>query len=130
MYFDEGPKTNPKDFYNREEELKRFSDSIRKGRKLTLILGLRRSGKTSLLNTGLGLSGFPHLIVDARDFASFPRASYSDLLKVIERATKRLVEKSRGADFLKRVKGVRVYGFEIEFERGGKTGYRRTFRRA
>ena len=118
MYFDEEPKTDPKDFYDREEELKRFSNSVRMGRKLTLISGLRRSGKTSLLNTGLGLSRLPHLIVDARDFASFPRASYSDLLMVIERATKRLVEKSRVTDFLKRVRGVRVYGFEVEFERG------------
>jgi hypothetical protein len=120
MYFDEEPKTNPKDFYDREEELKEFLDSIRRGRKLTLILGLRRSGKTSLLNTGLGLSGFPHLIVDARDFARFPRASYSDLLAVVERATKKVIEKHRMTEFLKRVKGVRVYGFEVEFERARK----------
>lgn len=108
------------DFYDRERELKEFLDFIRAGRKFILTLGLRRSGKTSLLNVGLALADLPYLIMDARELAKFPRASHSDLLRIFERAIHRMVERHRVVDFLKRVKGVKIYGFEIEFERGEK----------
>ncbi|MCS4541390.1 MAG: ATP-binding protein [Euryarchaeota archaeon] len=120
MYFDEEPKHSLEDFYDREGELKEFLDSIRAGRKLILAIGLRRSGKTSLLNVGLALANLPYLIVDVRELAKFPRATHSDLLRILERAIRRMVERHRVMDFLKRVKGVKIYGFEIEFERGEK----------
>lgn len=117
MYFDEEPKHSPEDFYNRESELKEFLDSVRAGRKLILILGLRRTGKTSLLNVGLALAGLPCLIVDVRELARSPRATHLDLLRIVERAVHGMVERYKVVDFLKRVRGVKIYGFEIEFER-------------
>lgn len=112
------PKSKPEDFYDREVELKDFIKQVKVGRKLILILGLRRSGKTSLLETGLGLTKFPYVVVDVREMARFPKASYSDFLRILERSIQKLMKRPALVDFLKRIRGVRIHGFEIAFERG------------
>lgn len=116
MYFDEKPKDKLKDFYDREVELKEFLNALKAGRSLILLLGLRSSGKTSLLKTGLGLTRLPHVIIDARELAHFARASYRDLLGVLESAFRKSLRKPGLLDYLKRVKGVRIHGFELRLE--------------
>jgi len=46
LYFGDRPKVRRKDFYDRDEELRKLVDSLRKGTALTVIKGLRRLGKT------------------------------------------------------------------------------------
>lgn len=118
MYFDEKPKDKLQDFYNRKAELKGFLGALKAGRSLVLLLGLRRSGKTSLLRTGLGLAKLPCVIIDARELAQFQRASYRDLLSILESAFQKLLRKRGLVDYLKRIKGVRIHGFELRFEWG------------
>jgi AAA+ ATPase superfamily predicted ATPase len=52
LYFDERPKERPEDLYDREEELRQLLTALKERRSLILVLGPRRSGKTSLLQTG------------------------------------------------------------------------------
>ncbi|MEM1547116.1 MAG: ATP-binding protein [Candidatus Methanomethylicia archaeon] len=65
MYFDPEPKTRIEDFFNMEEELKSFTESLNK-EKLIVVTGLRRYGKTSLILTGLNISGSEYLFLDCR----------------------------------------------------------------
>ena len=50
MYFDIGPKEKIRDFYNYREEYKKIKTALNRGEKLIAITGVRRVGKTSLMN--------------------------------------------------------------------------------
>ena len=62
---------------------------------------MRRSGKTSLLRTGLGLVTLPHVIVDTRELLQFVKASYADLLQILEKAFKPLLAGPGLIEYLK-----------------------------
>lgn len=47
MLFREGPVDRPEELFDREEEFKELRDALN-GRRLVLLLGVRRVGKTSL----------------------------------------------------------------------------------
>ncbi|TDA32544.1 MAG: ATP-binding protein, partial [Hadesarchaea archaeon] len=68
MYFGDRPKVRTEDFYDREDELRKLVDSLRKGSALTVVKGLRRLGKSSLMLIGLSKLGSPHLLIDCRQF--------------------------------------------------------------
>jgi predicted AAA+ superfamily ATPase len=48
LLFDERPKTTKRDLYDMERQLANFVSAIRQGDPMILIVGLRRTGKTSL----------------------------------------------------------------------------------
>ncbi len=50
MYFDIYPKSNLKDFFNYKEEYAKVKEALKKGVPITAIIGVRRTGKTSLMN--------------------------------------------------------------------------------
>ncbi len=69
MYFDIEPKRRLEDFYNMEDELRAFIDSIARYSRYRLIVvkGLRRYGKTSLVFTELSLIKIRnHIFIDCR----------------------------------------------------------------
>lgn len=80
------------------------------------MLGLRRSGKTSLLQTSLRLSGILHVIVDAGELVYLTKASYADLLALLEEAFRKSAWKKSLIEYLKGIKGVTIQGLEIRFE--------------
>jgi AAA+ ATPase superfamily predicted ATPase len=86
MYFDEVPKSDPADFFNFEEQLGKLKEWIGAGVRLAKITGLRRTGKTSLLLTGLSEVRLPYILVDGRVFAPSPSISRSELIQTMERA--------------------------------------------
>jgi len=53
LLFDPRPKDNRRDLFDAEIELKSLLSAIKKGRPLLNIVGLRRTGKTSLLLRGI-----------------------------------------------------------------------------
>jgi len=116
LYFDERPKERLEDFYDRERELQLLLTALKEKKSLILVLGLRRSGKTSLLQTGLGLSGIPYVIVDARELVYLTRASYADLLTMLEEAFRKSAWKKSLIEYLKGIKGITIQGLEIRFE--------------
>jgi len=52
MYFSLKPKSRMKDLYDRKKELRNLENAIESG-KIVLLTGIRRIGKTSLLNVFL-----------------------------------------------------------------------------
>jgi len=98
VYFTLEPKRKKEDFYNMEEELHTFVDSLDRFR-LIIVKGLRRYGKTSLIHTGLNLAKVDHLFIDCR-LLSLTTASFNDFLSVIE------AEVSRNRKVRELVKGV------------------------
>ncbi len=65
MLFDLAPKTDIKELYNFEEELKRLKTGFDKGR-IILLLGMRRTGKSSLLRCFLNGFNVPNILIDSR----------------------------------------------------------------
>ncbi len=65
MLFDPNPKRRREDLFDFDEELMQFVDSVMKD-KLTLVTGLRRYGKTSLILTGLNEARVRYVYVDCR----------------------------------------------------------------
>ena len=67
--FDPRPKSSLRDFFDREGELREFVESV-KASPLTLVLGLRRYGKTSLILTGLSMDRIKYIYLDCRALPS------------------------------------------------------------
>jgi len=53
MLFSDRPKTSLSELYDMEKEVQALTSALKEGRIITLILGLRRLGKTSLLRAVL-----------------------------------------------------------------------------
>jgi len=113
MFFTDRPIEDPKDLYDREEELKALIESIAK-RSITLIIGLRRTGKTSLIK--VATRDMPRIYIDARKFEERSYLTYRDFLREFRRGLSELMPKFRKiADYLRYVAGVNVVGVRIEF---------------
>ncbi len=123
MLFDLRPKTKRADLYDREKELREFQSAVNLGEDLILLLGIRRLGKSSLLNVALAESGFPYAKIDVRSLyfthGSIPqgilaRKILDSLLATVSgRKSLRLkLEK-----VLSSIRGLRVSGLSVEFER-------------
>lgn len=66
MLFDPGVKTSRRDFFDRERELEEILDAVRNKEKLIVVYGVRRVGKSSLVNIALREIGEPFAIIDVR----------------------------------------------------------------
>jgi len=66
MLFSDRPKSSLSDLYNMEAEVNMLIRSLSLGRAMTLILGLRRLGKTSLLRAVLNHVEKPYMLFDLR----------------------------------------------------------------
>lgn len=78
MLFDLNPKERVADLYDRKKELEALSGSL-KGERLTVVYGLRRVGKTSLIHAFLNKKEAPYMLIDARriyqEHASIPKGA-------------------------------------------------------
>jgi len=114
MLFDPRPKERVDELFDREEEVKLLRSSV--NTPLTLLLGVRRVGKTSLLKSFLGSLNTPHIYLDLRvlEEEGYSRAHLYRLLSdAVSKCTfrwRRMLEHFRG------VKGVSVSGFRVEFD--------------
>jgi AAA+ ATPase superfamily predicted ATPase len=116
MLFDPEPKRSKKDFYDREEELRELLEAMRR-EKLVVIQGIRRLGKSSLLNVALAEGGLPFLRLDLREIY-FTQGSLSrfQLYRALSQELSRLSRTHRLASWLERVRGVRIGGFEVQLD--------------
>jgi len=72
MYFDYKPKENVKDLFGTDVILKKFKTALlNKNNRLIVIKGLRRTGKTSLLNVVLKESNLNYIKIDVRSTPFF-----------------------------------------------------------
>ncbi|MCS7365154.1 MAG: ATP-binding protein [archaeon GB-1867-035] len=120
-FFDPKPKVKKEDLYNREEELEKLKFAL-KTSPLILILGLRRTGKTSLLYTALNEFKIPNIIVDLRALPQDKVLSLSEFTSILRQQINNFLLKRRkiAKHFLKlveHVEGIRVMGLSISFKK-------------
>jgi len=66
LLFDIRPKISEEDLFNREKELNEILEALRLGEGIILVTGIRRIGKSSIVNVALRKSNLPYVIVDVR----------------------------------------------------------------
>ncbi len=113
MYFEEAPKRAKKDFYNYAEQLNSLVTGLKSGTRLTVVEGLRRTGKTSLILTGLKLTDLPSLLIDARTFPETPVITKREFLESMQRSLNEFLRENKGwwkrfAEAIGHVRGVEI----------------------
>lgn len=84
---------------------------------VSIVVGFRRVGKTSLIK--VATHGLPRVYIDVRKFESFQYLTYEMFLEELKASISRFIAVDRRIlEYLRTVKGVKVLGLEIEFERG------------
>ncbi|NAY89192.1 MAG: AAA family ATPase [Desulfurococcales archaeon] len=117
MIFDPVPKESRKDFFNREDEIERIKSL---SSPITLVLGFRRTGKSSVIRIALNELNFPYIYIDLRKFEEKGYASYKDLILELQKEINRLVKRFPSiTGFIKRIEGVKILGNEIRLRWGG-----------
>jgi AAA+ ATPase superfamily predicted ATPase len=113
--FDPRPKNHRSDLFNREEEIKELKESILKV-PITLLLGIRRIGKTSVLRVALNELKIPYVYLDLRilEEEGYSKVAFYRLLS--EAFSSSASRWSRLIDYLRSVRGVEAYGFRVEFD--------------
>ncbi|MEM1547136.1 MAG: ATP-binding protein [Candidatus Methanomethylicia archaeon] len=122
--FDTRPKNTRKDLYDRENELKLFREGIRNCRPIILLLGSRRTGKTSLLFVGLNEYGDIYSVIDCRAFEEKVNITYREFIEIFTKSLSMLIRKAEGISrYFSRIRGIKVAGFEIEFKNSPNNVY-------
>jgi hypothetical protein len=113
MYFDPRPKTSRKDLFLRDRELEELSNL---DVPLTLVLGPRRLGKTSLLRVFMNESDMSFIFTDCRSLlvSGTSVSNYHRLL--MEQLNDLAKIKSGVLEAMKRIKGLNLYGVELELD--------------
>jgi len=116
MLFDPEPKKRIEDFYDRELELREVLKSLQQ-EKLIVIQGMRRLGKSSLLNVALTQSKLPSIKLDLREIY-FAHGSVSKfyLYRFLSQELSRLSRSYRISSWLKKVQRIKIAGFEIQLD--------------
>ncbi|MFA4662113.1 ATP-binding protein [Pyrococcus kukulkanii] len=123
MLFEIKPKSRRKDLYDREKELKEFRDALKLGENLILILGIRRLGKSSLLNVALNELKLPYAKIDVRSlyftFGTIPQdVLVREILESLLRSTRRFRKFRVGLERLvDSIEGIEVSGLKVRIGR-------------
>ncbi len=119
MYFDPRPKTSRGDLFDREAEV----EAVKALRApITLVLGLRRSGKSSVILVAASELSHPVVYIDARKFEAEPYLTFKHVSEALGEALAQPMRRfPKLGDYLKHIKGISVAGFEVKIswrERG------------
>lgn len=101
--------------FNYSEEFDKLISSLSDGRRMIVIKGRRRTGKTSLLLSGLNELKKPYLVIDGRLFAASAQVRREEFIKMLEQILNSSLKKERRLrlkvlDALKHIQGVEVKG--------------------
>lgn len=116
MLFDPKPKECKKDLFDRERELLELEHYVRSGSPLILCIGIRRSGKTSLIKTFVNEYRYPALYLDARKLADYGYSKRGFIRLMAEGFSiyRGLIDKLK--EYLQTVRGVTVSSVGVEFD--------------
>ncbi len=114
MLFDERPKSNREDLFDRDRELGELLDNIH--RPIILLTGIRRIGKTSILRVALNMVDTEYILIDGRGLK--PNYGLRDMYSLLSSAFSR--SGSRILELIKGLRGVKVLGSGVEFSWGGR----------
>jgi hypothetical protein len=112
MFFSLKPKESIEEFFNYREELQFFLNFLKdKEKRMLVIKGLRRTGKSSLLKVGLREAKVKFVLIDTRELTALSRKSFE----------KRLLEELKSlkgipASLLERIESVEA-GVRISLKR-------------
>jgi AAA+ ATPase superfamily predicted ATPase len=114
LLFDPRPKTSRSELFGRDRELELLHANI--DVPVITISGIRRIGKTSLLNVFLSEVDIPSVIVDLRDL----RANYGlrDLYSLLSKAFSSGLDRLH--DLLRSISGISIKGVEVEIKWKGR----------
>ena len=114
MLFDERPKTSKDDLFDRDWELNEILRNI--DRPMMVVTGIRRIGKTSIINVALNETGIPYVIIDCRSL----RDNYgkADLYRLMSNALSSSLDKL--IDVLRRIRGISIMGNAVEIRWRGR----------
>ncbi|MGC9153945.1 MAG: AAA family ATPase [Vulcanisaeta sp.] len=114
MLFDERPKSRREDLYDRARELNDILNNIDK--PMIVVTGIRRIGKTSVINVALNEVGLPYVLIDCRSL----RDNYGrpDLYRLISNALSSSLDKL--VDVLRRIRGISIMGNTVEIRWRGR----------
>ncbi|ARM76679.1 AAA family ATPase [Acidianus manzaensis] len=114
MLFNPTPKDERKDFFDKEKEMEQLKE-LRT--PLILVLGLRRTGKSSLIKISTKEleheKGTITIYIDLRKFEEKNYFSYREFLLQLQSEINKLKRFSKIIDSLKKIEGVSIAGNEI-----------------
>ncbi|MGC9047576.1 MAG: AAA family ATPase [Caldisphaera sp.] len=108
MLFDERPKTERKDLFDREKELNELISNSH--RPLVLLTGVRRIGKTSLLFVFLNEIKVPFILIDARKLKQ--NYGLKDLYILLSESLSSSFDKL--ADVLRKIREIKIFDMSVE----------------
>jgi AAA+ ATPase superfamily predicted ATPase len=114
LLFDERPKERRDDLFDRSKEVQEILTNLR--RPLILITGVRRIGKTSVMQVAFNEAGEDYIILDCRGL----KENYSrrDLYNIVSSSLARRLDRLR--DILKRIRGIQIMDNSVEIGWGGR----------
>jgi AAA+ ATPase superfamily predicted ATPase len=109
MLFSVRPKERREELYDFEKELEELKKGVR-GCPLTVLVGMRRTGKTSLLKVALSELGNPYVYLDTRLSAN---PTYRDFMNIVRESLEGFVRRyaplrRRVAEVLRGVRGLSI----------------------
>jgi len=118
MLFDPRPKDKKEELFDRESELKALRESVEKY-PITLLLGIRRVGKSSILRVALKEIGGVYVDVREVYFSSSGWISKESLSRSLERALNSVDTTLRRklVGTMRNVKGVEIAGLKLTLSR-------------
>ena len=117
MLFDLRPKDNKANLFDREAELSKVINYVGKlNIPITIVLGLRRVGKSSLILVAIKELNMPTIYIDLRKFEERQYLSYRDFILELQHNINELTRRfPKLVDFLKGISGVSISGFRVSF---------------
>ncbi|PZC52397.1 ATP-binding protein [Mesotoga sp. TolDC] len=116
MLLDPKPKSKGVDLFSRDEELKELLSSLRDN-PITLITGIRRVGKSSLMRVAIAETEQDSMMIDVRRIYSDSSGSIGrvDLSYAIQGELEKKLKKEKIKALLNKVKGVSFMGNSVTF---------------
>jgi AAA+ ATPase superfamily predicted ATPase len=114
LFFDPRPKSRREELFGRDVELNKLHENI--DVPITVIAGVRRIGKTSLLNVFLNEADVPSIVVDLRSLRA--NWGFKELYGLLSKAFSSSFDKL--IEVLKSISSIKIAGSEVEIKWRGK----------
>jgi Predicted ATPase (AAA+ superfamily) len=116
VLFDLLPKEDRNDLFDREEELNKLKGLEGLYSPITLVLGFRRTGKSSLIKVALKELGLPSIYIDLRRFEEIQYVQYRDFVLRLQHEVNKLIKRFPDLlNALRNIRGVSIMGNQVLF---------------
>lgn len=102
-----------KDIFDRENEIELLKNSL--DSPLIVIMGLRGTGKTSLVKSILNHVGSTYVFLDIRKLENKEYIVYKNFIKILEKEINRIIKRNKDLLSHLRIRGVQIMGISVSF---------------